>query len=267
VEGDWTMTLEDNFDGDKINENTWSSLGSNFWDKRSHFSKDNTFVKDGKLHLRFEKKRGFHNDDPSSNKETDYATGFLQSYGKWTQRYGYFEARLKPPAANGLWPAFWLMPDRGMKYATEQWKRQDIAKDGMEFDIYEPLTGWGPHRYGIAMHWDGYGKNHKAAGSTVYAAPDRDGFITVGLLWTPGSAVFYCNGQECGRMENERISNLSSEIIFTLPSGGWDNTPLDDKELSGDQADFIVDYVRVWQRKDLASAEDGYKNPDGSSRH
>jgi hypothetical protein len=36
--------------------------------------------------------------------------------------------------------------------------------------------------------------------------------------------------------------------------GGWDNNALDDARLPDD---FLIDYVRVWQRRDLASAVDG----------
>ena len=126
------------------------------------------------------------------------------------QRYGYFEARVKLPTAPGLWPTFWLMPDRGAA-AGPQWKRQDTGNGGMEFDIMEHLTRWGPYRYNIALHWDGYGKEHKAVGSaTNYVQADKDGFITSGLLWTPGSAVFYCNGRELWRWEDPRVSNVPS---------------------------------------------------------
>jgi hypothetical protein len=38
--------------------------------------------------------------------------------------------------------------------------------------------------------------------------------------------------------------------MFTLPMGGWDNNDLDDARLPDD---FTIDYVRVWQRKDLAA--------------
>ena len=37
--------------------------------------------------------------------------------------------------------------------------------------------------------------------------------------------------------------------ILYMVTGGWDNSPLDDAQLP---ADFVIDYVRVWQRKDLA---------------
>ncbi|MCA1596893.1 MAG: glycoside hydrolase family 16 protein [Chloroflexi bacterium] len=225
----------------------WSVSGENYWDKTSHWSRKDVILGGGVVRLRYEKKYGFNNDDPKQ-KATEYAAGYLHTYGKWTQRYGYFEARMKLPTAPGLWPAFWMMPDRGPADGP-QWKRQDTGNGGMEFDIMEHLTRWGPHRYNIAMHYDGYGADHKSIGSDrIYVEPDKDGFITCGLLWAPGSAVYYCNGKEVLRWENPRISSVPSILMFTLPMGGWDNDSLDDSRLP---ADFVIDYVRVWQRKDL----------------
>lgn len=254
VEGEWTQTLAQEFNG-PIDNSVWNLEGSNFYDKRTHWSKDEVSVKDGLARLNYQKKTGFQNDDPAE-KQTDYAAGFMDSYGKWTQRYGYFESRIKLPRAPGLWPAFWLMPDRGTA-GDPRWKRQMTEQGGMEFDIMEHLTGWGPNRNNVAMHYDGYDKNHKVVGADkLYIAPDKDGFVTYGLLWTPGSAIYYANGREIARWENERIGNQQSYIIFTLPSGGWDNLPLDDAQLPDAMQ---IDYVRVWQRKDLASPADGKK--------
>lgn len=257
VEGDWVKTFDDEFDGNAIDETKWNVYGPNYWDKKTHWSKANMIVKDGVAIQRFEKRAGYHNDDPAQ-KQTDYVCGFLDTYGKWTQRYGYFEARLKLVKAPGLWPTFWLMPDRGVE-AGPQWKRQDTGNGAMELDIMEQLTRWGSHRHNIAMHWDGYGKDHKSIGSTMnYAVPDKDGFVTSGLLWTPGSAIFYCNGKEVFRWEDARIGSIPCEIIFETTTGGWDNNSVDDRQLP---ADYVIDYVRVWQRKDLASPVDGYKLP------
>jgi beta-glucanase (GH16 family) len=256
VEGDWSQTLNENFDSNNINEKLWRIYGPNYWDKRTHFSKEGLILKDGKMHMRITKKRGHHNDDPQNERVTDYQVGFMDSYGKWVQRYGYFEARMKLPTAPGLWPAFWMMPDRG-EASGPQWVRQDTAKGGMEFDIMEHLTRWGPYRYNVAMHWDGYKKGHKAIGSScVYAKPDKDGFITAGVLWVPGKLVYYANGKEVGRWENERVCDQPMDLMFDLVTGGWDNDPIDDKQLP---ADFVIDYVRAWQRKDLATDVDGYK--------
>jgi beta-glucanase (GH16 family) len=227
-----------------------------YWDKLSHFSKENVLVGGGAARIRFEKKRGHHNDDPKNPLVTDYTAAYLVTLGKWTQRYGYFEARMKAPTAPGLWPAFWMMPERGAAAQPPE-IRQDTGRGGMEFDIYEHLTRWGSNRYNIAMHWDGYGASHKSIGSDrIYFRPDQEGFVTAGLLWLPGLAVYYCNGVEVARWQNPRISSVPSDLMFTLPCGGWDNSPLEDQKLPDD---FIIDYVRCWQRRDLASEADATK--------
>jgi len=265
VSGDWVKTFDEEFDGPKIDQTKWNIYGPNFWDRASHWSKDNLIIEDGMAKLHFEHKRGFHNDnsDPkvkpenlTGEKQSDYACGYLDTYGKWVQRYGYFEARLKLPRAPGLWPTFWMMPDRGAA-AGPQWKRGDTGNGGMELDIMEHLTRWGPYRYNIALHFDGYGKDHKAVGSPWnYVQADKDGFITSGLLWLPGSTVFYGNGKELWRWDDPRVSNVPSHFIFEVTTGGWDNNAVDNKQLP---ADYLIDYVRVWQRKDLASSADGYQ--------
>jgi beta-glucanase (GH16 family) len=260
VEGEWVKTFEENFEGDRVDLSIWNVHTANHWDKRSHFSITNVIVGGGLARLRYEKKTGYHNDS-LSEKQTEYATGFLDTYGKWVQRYGYFEARMKLPTAPGLWPAFWLMPDRGVAKGP-QWVRADTGNGGMEFDIMEHLTRWGVNRYNIALHWDGYGKEHQQTGTqNIYYQPDAEGFITAGLLWLPGLAVFYGNGQEVARLETPRISTVQSDMMFTHVSGGWDNNALDDARLPDD---FVIDYVRAWQRKDLASEVDGYVAADGT---
>ncbi|CAA6689493.1 Unannotated [Lentimonas sp. CC19] len=256
IEGDWVQTFSEEFDGDAIDLTKWNIYGPNFWDKISHFSRDNVAVEDGNAVLTFEKRFGHHNDDPKSTRSNEYATGFLSTYGKWVQRYGYFEARMKLPEAPGLWPAFWLMPDRGLD-AGEQWQRQSINEDAMEFDIMEYLSGWGTNRFTVAFHYDGYGKDHKATGAGVYTAQDEEGYITTGLLWLPGLAVVYNNGVEIVRWETDRISTVESNIIFTFVGGGWDNLPIEDGELP---EDFEIDYVRCWQLKELASDVDGVQS-------
>jgi len=266
VDGDWVLTLDENFDGDSIDLKRWNIYTEKEWHlgASNHYSKDNVIVKDGKLVLRLEKKKGHHNDNPDYV-ANDYATGYADTFGKWTQRYGYYEARVKLPTAPNMFPAFWLMPDRGIDTPAGQWgktnERTSTKDGGMEFDIFENLTIWGPNRVDAAFHWDGYMKYHKSTGMyNAYVQPDKDGFITVGMAWTPGLAIMYANGKETARWASPRIGSIQEYIILTMISGGWESEPMDDAQLP---ADIVYDYIRVWQRKDLATPGDGPKPNEG----
>ena len=282
VAGDWTPTLRADFDGDALDLSTFSVRWFNWWDKRQHDSADNVFLRDGKLVLRAEKKTGFHNDEPDPARlmpgslikdrshETPYAVGWADTFGKWTQRYGYFEARLKLPTAPNLWPALWLCPDRGLPRHPRglpaldwnQFKaRTDTFGTGMEIDWVEAQSSWGPHRFNASCHWDGYGKEHKKLGTNAnYIPADPDGFITVGMLWLPGHLSFWGNGEKFWQWESPRIMNEPAFLELQNQIGGWDNDPIDDALLP---ADFEIDYIRVWQRRDLASPDDGPKPNEG----
>jgi hypothetical protein len=240
VPGNWTMTLNENFDGNALDATHWSVTGTNYWDKVSHFSKQNVTVANGHATLRFERRHGHANDDPAQP-ETDYTTGFLTSVGKWSQRYGYFEARVKLPKAPGLWPAVWMMPDRGPQAKGD---RQSTSDGGMEYDFIEYLTRFGPNRYNVALHWDGYGADHKKTGDDgIYVQPDAEGYVVAGLLWQPGSVAFYANGKEMARRSDPRIGNVPSYLLVTLIAGGWGGNDLTGAGLPDE---LVVDWIHAW---------------------
>ena len=271
VEGDWKVTLDENFDGSSINNNLWNNYTEGEWHlgKATGYSKDNVIVKDGKLVLRVERRRVHHNDNPAYPIH-EYATGHADTYGKWTQRYGYFEARLKMPSSQNSFTAFWLMPDRGLEYdktkATAYGEHRNFQRNstngfGMEFDIQEQLSIWGPNRTDFGMHWDHYMAHHKTTGTFgCYFQPDAEGYLTIGMLWEPGRVVMYQQGRESARWETDRIGKLPSYVILQHITGGWETEGPDDAQLP---SDFLFDYVRVWQRADLASDVDGPKPNDG----
>ena len=259
VPGDWVQTLNEDFNGNSIDLHRWNIYSLDQWHigAQTHFSKDNVIVKDGKLILRLEAKRGHHNDNPEML-VNDYATGYADTYGKWTQRYGYYETRMKFPTAPQGFFAFWMMPDRGIeaeKAGMSFNDRIDTKKGGMEFDIQESLAIWGPYRHDFGMHWDSYVKYHKSNGVfSQYVTPDKDGFVTIGMLWEPGKVTFYDDGVETGSWTSPRVSSVQEAFILDFATGGWETEPMDDKQLP---ADLVFDYIRVWQRKDWATPEDG----------
>jgi beta-glucanase (GH16 family) len=255
VPGNWTMTLDENFDGDKLNMDLWNTRL--VWDgplerDMQVYLPENVTVGDGLMRIKFEKRTAHQYGEPNLPTR-DYATGCATTLGKFTQRYGYFEARLKFPRARGGWPTFWMMPDRGPG-AGNIWERRSTHNGGMEIDIAEHLCEWGPGRYNVAAHWDGYEDEHRSVGSSqVTYPPTPDEFHVAGLLWEPGKLTWYCDGVEKWSWENERVASVPLYLKFTIQVGGaWAAHDVDDGALPDA---FLVDYVRVWQRDDLAATK------------
>ncbi len=250
VEGNWVQTLNENFDGPTLNEKVWRT--TTWWNgllpgQTQRYSKDNLIFENGVLRMKTEKRRGHQNDDPALP-EMDYTTGHIITYDKWTQLYGYFEARVKLPTARGLWPAFWMMPDRGPAAGPEGWKRENTKNGGMEIDILEHLTEWGPGRNNVAAHWDGYDKDHQAWGTAnVYYGPTPDSWHTFGLLWEPGKLTWFIDGIKKAEFANERVGSVPAYLLLNVQMGGWATKDVDLAKLPDY---YQIDWVRAWQLKD-----------------
>ena len=260
VEGNWVQTLDENFAGDKLDAKLWTPRFP--WDgpqpgQLQRYAPENVIIADGLATFKAEKRFGHENNDPS-RPTREFTSGLIQSYDKWAQLYGYFEARVKLPTARGLWPAFWMMPDRGAASGLDQWRRRNTGKGAMEIDILEHLTEWGPGRNNIALHWDGYGDDHKGWGTShIYFGPTPDGWHNFGLLWEPGKFTWYIDGKAVAVFENDRVSNVPSYLKFNIQIGGWATKDVDLAKLPDT---FQVDYVRAWQLKDRLPQADEKKN-------
>ena len=107
--GNWTVTFQDEFDGSNLNGarwrlgQHWSGIGGS-----GGVAPENVSVSGGTLRIKSEQRAVSYGGTNYS-----YATGEVSSFMQFRQQYGYFEARIKYPTVTGLWPAFWLMPDRG----------------------------------------------------------------------------------------------------------------------------------------------------------
>lgn len=246
--GEWVKTLDENFDGTRLNDKVWTPRFP--WDgpqpgQLQRYAPENVIVANGVASFKVEKKAGHENND-STLGSREYTSGLIQSYDKWTQLYGYFEARIKVPYVRGLWPAYWMMPDRGPS-AGSQWQRRDTAKGAMEIDIMEVLSEWGPGRNSVATHWDGYGTDHKQWGTTqIYFGPTPDGYHVFGLLWEPGKLTWYVDGKKVAEQINERVSSVPAYLKFNVQMGGWATKDVDVANLP---ATMDVDYTRAWQLK------------------
>ncbi|MDQ8208689.1 family 16 glycosylhydrolase [Coraliomargarita sp. SDUM461003] len=132
IEGDWELTFEDNFDGTALDGNKWrfatTYAGMPGSGGNNH---KNVTVADGYLNLKASTDSGSIGGSSYSNSGCQVST-----YDVYRQQYGYFEARIKYPAVKGLWPAFWMMPDR----ANYGWL-EGYYRSYLKFDLSNASPG------------------------------------------------------------------------------------------------------------------------------
>jgi beta-glucanase (GH16 family) len=117
-----------------------------------------------------------------------YTSARINTRDRFAFRYGRIEARIRMPKGQGLWPAFWLLPQDNA-YGT--W-----AASG-EIDIVEaPNPGFtgGNTIYGT-LHFGGQWPNNVTSGETYAVATDITAdFHTYVLEWDRTEIRWYVNG-------------------------------------------------------------------------
>ncbi len=189
---------------------------------------------------------------------TGYYTACISTAGLHEWLYGYFECRCILPPATGMWSAFWMM-NEGV------YQVNGSGTDGTEVDIYESMyykdAWWGAGNAVIGgIHYDGYGEDSKGDSiGKFYVNNPYEEFNTYGLEWNKDEYIYYINGVECGRLSTGGVSQNPENLILSCEVAGKDGVANADRHGTGkisiepdgvDHADFIVDYVRVYQYKE-----------------
>jgi beta-glucanase (GH16 family) len=168
----------------------------------------------------------------------------IDTDGKYTQTYGYFEMEAKLPAGKGTWPAFWLFAHPGTR-------RPEI--DIME--AYAGGNGWGttdaagiarPVAYAPTV-WIGDYDGHQAGTRMTPAGVDLSaGFHKYAVKWEPNRQTFYLDGKEIYTLNVTMPDPMY--IMLDLWFGSASGTP-DDSTPQGKDNSYEVNYVRAWQFK------------------
>jgi beta-glucanase (GH16 family) len=217
----WKLVWHDEFDGPKLDTTKWASPPDGARRDALWLGKAISF--DGQGHVKL-----------SAFKEGDkYASGCIRTLGKFEHSFGYYVARIQFQRQVGHWSAFWLMGPSVNKIGDE-------GRDGTEIDIIEKpsLNSHMNH----ALHWDGYGKEHKSAVKEFDVPGIMDGFHTFGLLWTPEEYVFYVDGKETWRTKAGGVCQVPLFVKLSNEIGPWAGDIKKAKLPDG----FLVDYVRVY---------------------
>ena len=166
----------------------------------------------------------------------------------FSQKYGYFECRCILPEGADIWSAFWLMND-GV------YNENGTGTDGTEIDIFESDCYGDLLNNAVTsnLHYDGYGDAHKAMGAkkTYLDNNPYKEFNTYGLEWNEDEYIFYINGVETFRTDFGGVSQNEEYLILSVEMKGENGIPSQRDNNFGKEAQFIVDYVRVYQYNEL----------------
>jgi beta-glucanase (GH16 family) len=244
----WSLVWSDEFngtDGSAVDSSKWvSETGGNGWgnDELEYYTTrpQNVFQKDGNLVITVlaEKYTG------TDGVTRDYTSARLKTLGKFSQSYGRFEARIKIPKGQGIWPAFWMLGN-------------DIDKPGWpkcgEIDIMENI-GKEPALVHGTIHGPGY-SGAQGIGSPFGlpdGAPFANDFHLYAVEWSPKAIRFYVDDHLYATRTpadlpkgTKWVYNHPFFMLLNVAVGGnWPGSP---DATSVFPQTMLVDYVRVYQ--------------------
>ncbi len=240
------LVLEDNFDTDGyIDPNVWNfeigdgtAQGIPGWgnNELQYYTDrpDNATVENGFLLITAQQEafNGY-----------GYTSARLQTKGKLQQQYGRFEARIRLPYGQGMWPAFWLLGDDSDGSIWPQIGEIDVMEN----------RGQEPTKISGAVHGPGY-----SAGNSIFkeytfenSRVDTE-FHVYGIEWGPDYINFYVDDALYNQITPEDVTgewvfnDRSFYIIINLAVGG-DFVGNPNSETLFPQT-MLIDYVKVYQQ-------------------
>lgn len=246
----WTLVWGDEFngpDGSAVDSSKWAmETGGGGWGNQEleYYTArpQNAFLQGGNLVIKVLEEKYTGADGVTRN----YTSTRLKTQGKFAQKYGRFEARIKIPRGQGIWPAFWMLGDN---IDTVQWPECG------EIDIMENI-GKEPSIVHGTIHGPGY-SGDKGIGSPYSLAGDgrfADDFHVYAVEWEPEAIRFYVDDHLYATRTPAELPKGTKWvydhpffILLNVAVGGpWPGSP--DATSTFPQT-MLVDYVRVYRSR------------------
>lgn len=182
-----------------------------------------------------------------------YTSARLKTKGLFERTYGRFEARIRVPRGQGLWPAFWML---GADIDSVGWPRSG------EIDIMEHV-GREPRLVLGTLHGPGYsGAESIGRSDTLTRGAYADDFHVFAVDWQPQEIRWYVDGRQYHRMtpahlprEGKWVFDHPFFLLLNLAVGG--GLPGDPDASTVFPQPMLVDYVRVYSRPAFERASIG----------
>lgn len=243
------LVWEDNFNDENLDLNNWEyELGNGCpnlcgWGNNElqdyTDSPDNVEVQNGTLRITARQAQG---------QTPEFTSARIRTKGLAAFRSGRIEARIKMPVGQGLWPAFWMLPE---DYSYGGWPLSG------EIDITEVLgqTAGETHgtiHYGAKWPMNQWQGNSLNLGGTAL----HDEFHVYSVEWKQDTIRWFIDEQLYSIKIDDNLGTFpwrfdkEFHIILNVAIGGnWPGYP-DNSTVFPQQ--MLVDYVRVYQHPENA---------------
>jgi beta-glucanase (GH16 family) len=245
----WTQIWADEFNGPTgsgVDPHKWvlETGGGGWGNNELEYYTDrlqNAYLENGVLVIKAIKETYTGSDGVTRN----YTSARLKTQGKFEQAYGRFEARIKIPYGQGIWPAFWML---GSDIPQVGWPQCG------EIDIMENI-GKEPSIVHGTIHGPGYSGD--AGIGAAYSLPNRERFADTyhiyAVEWEPRAIRWYVDGNLYKTITPADLPARASWVfnhpfflLLNVAVGGkWPGNP--DTSTVFPQV-MLVDYVRVYRR-------------------
>ncbi|MFN7119091.1 MAG: family 16 glycosylhydrolase [Saprospiraceae bacterium] len=240
-----TLVWSDEFDGTTLNTAKWTpQIGDGCdinlcgWgnNELEYYRAENAVVSDGTLKI-IAKRENFGN--------RSYTSARIRSINKGDWTYGRFEARIKLPTAQGMWPAFWMLPT---DEAYGSWPRSG------EMDIME-LVGKEPDRVHGTIHYGNPWPNNSSQGKSfaLNSGTFDNAFHTFAMEWEAGVIRWYVDDFLYSTKTIADVAPLTWPfdkrfhfLLNVAVGGNWPGNPNGSTTFP---QTMEVDYVRVYNGK------------------
>lgn len=247
--GNWILTWSDDFNGPNgtpPDKTKWLvDSGGNGWGnneleyytaRRQNVRQENGYLV---IEARAEKFTG------PDGVQRNYTSGRINTLGRFSQKYGRFEARIQSPSGRGVWPAFWLLGD---DFFTVGWPACG------EIDVMEEI-GSSDREIHSSLHGPGYSGRESLTNSFHLSAGHfGDVFHVFAMEWEPEVMRFYVDGQLYGTKTPSDLPTGKHWVfdhpfflILNLAVGG--DMPSNPDRSTIFPRRMLVDYVRVYSHK------------------
>jgi hypothetical protein len=184
---------------------------------------DNVLVEDGLLKI------------TAKADGASYTSARIKSVDLFEFTYGRVEVRAKLPAAQGTWPAIWML---GANFETVGWPTSG------EMDIMEQ-TGQDKNTTLGTLHYPGMSGGNANGGATQVATSTSE-FHNYSLEWTPDVIKLVVDGEVFHTVINSDALPFNSDFFFIL-NVAMGGTLGGDIDPAFTQDTMEIDYVRVYQ--------------------